>query len=166
MSRTAARAAVLADLSLADVDLIRIRLPEAHDDSSIPLSAGVDLLQESRKLLLAAACSASHPQRLFRVRAPPAGGCLRGQGAAGSDRVRQLRRQHAGSHLAITGEVGADAVASAGPVRTAGHPDACLRSCAPRETRRFVSIVEKTSALSRSGSARGSARTCARPPPI
>ena len=59
--------AVLADLSLADVDLIRIRLPEALDDSSIPLSAGVDLLQESRKLLLAAACSASHPQRLFRA---------------------------------------------------------------------------------------------------
>ena len=29
--------AVLADLSLADVDLIRIRLPEARDDSSIPL---------------------------------------------------------------------------------------------------------------------------------
>ena len=36
--------AILTDLSLADVDLIRIRLPEAHDDSPIPLSAGVDLL--------------------------------------------------------------------------------------------------------------------------
>ena len=59
--------AVLTDLSLASVDLIRIRLPEAHDDSSTPLSAGVDLLQESRKLLLAAACSASHPQRMFRA---------------------------------------------------------------------------------------------------
>ena len=58
---------VLADLSLADVDLIRIRLPEAYDDSSIPLAAGVDLLQESRKLLLAAACSASRPQRMFRA---------------------------------------------------------------------------------------------------
>ena len=61
------RRAVLTDLSLAGVDLIRIRLPEAHDDSSIPLSAGVDLLQESRKLLLAAACSASRPQRMFRA---------------------------------------------------------------------------------------------------
>ena len=59
--------AVLTDLVLADVDLIRIRLPDAHDDSSIPLSAGVDLLQESRKLLLAAACSASRPQRMFRA---------------------------------------------------------------------------------------------------
>ena len=61
------RTAVLTDLVQADVDLIRIRLPDAHDDSSIPLSAGVDLLQESRKLLLAAACSASRPQRMFRA---------------------------------------------------------------------------------------------------
>ena len=58
---------VLTDLSLAEVDRIRVRLPKAHDDSSIPLSAGVGLLDESRKLLLAAACSASRPQRLFRA---------------------------------------------------------------------------------------------------
>ena len=58
---------VLTDLSLAEVDLIRVRLPKTYDDSSIPLSAGVDLLDESRKLLLAAACSASRPQRLFRA---------------------------------------------------------------------------------------------------
>ena len=58
---------ILTDLSLAEVDVIRVRLPKAHDDSSIPLSAGVDLLDESRKLLLAATCSASHPQRLFRA---------------------------------------------------------------------------------------------------
>ena len=58
---------VLTDLSLAEVDLIRVRLPKTFDDSSIPLSTGVDLLDESRKLLLAAACSASRPQRLFRA---------------------------------------------------------------------------------------------------
>ena len=58
---------VLTDLSLAEVDLIRVRLPNANDDSSIPLSAGVGLLDESRKLLLAAACSASRPQRRFRA---------------------------------------------------------------------------------------------------
>ena len=58
---------VLSDLSLAEVDLIRVRFPKAYDDSSIPLSAGVGLLDESRKLLLAAACSASRPQRLFRA---------------------------------------------------------------------------------------------------
>ena len=58
---------VLTDLSLAEVDLIRVRLPKAYDDSSIPLSGGVDLLDESRKLLLAAACSVSGPQRMFRA---------------------------------------------------------------------------------------------------
>ena len=58
---------VLTDLSLAEVDLIRVRLHRTFDDSSIPLSAGVSLLDDSRKLLLAAACSASRPQRLFRA---------------------------------------------------------------------------------------------------
>ena len=58
---------VLTDLSLAEVDLIRVRLPKAHDDSSIPLSAGVGLLDELRRLLVAAACSVSGPQRMFRA---------------------------------------------------------------------------------------------------
>ena len=59
--------AVLADLSLAAVDLIRIRLPRTYDDHSLALDTGVDLLSGSRKLLLAAACSALRPQRLFRA---------------------------------------------------------------------------------------------------
>lgn len=59
--------AVLADLSLAAVDLIRVRLPRAHDDHSLALDAGVDLLAGSRKLLLAAACSTVRPQRQFRA---------------------------------------------------------------------------------------------------
>ena len=75
---------VLTDLSLAEVDLIRVRLPKTFDDSSIPLSTGVDLLDESRKLLLAAACSASRPQRLFRAG--------RNQRAADPVRVQQDRR--------------------------------------------------------------------------
>ena len=58
---------VLTDLSLAEVDLIRVRLLRTHDDSSVYLSRGVDLLHESRMLLLAAACSASGPQRMFRA---------------------------------------------------------------------------------------------------
>ena len=59
--------AVLADLSLAAVDLIRVRLPRTYDDHSLALDTGVDLLSGSRKLLLAAACSALRPQRLFRA---------------------------------------------------------------------------------------------------
>ena len=58
---------VLADLSLAAVDLIRVRLPKAHDDYSLALNAGVDLLDGSRRLLLAAACSTVRPQRQFRA---------------------------------------------------------------------------------------------------
>ena len=58
---------VLADLSLAAVDLIRVRLPRAHGDHTLALDAGVDLLAGSRALLLAAACSALRPQRLFRA---------------------------------------------------------------------------------------------------
>ena len=59
--------AVLADLSLAAVDLIRVRLPGVHDDQSLALDAGVDLLAGSRKLLFAAACAAVRPQRQFRA---------------------------------------------------------------------------------------------------
>ena len=59
--------AVLADLSLAAVDLIRVRLPRAHDDHSLALDAGVDLLAGSRRLLLAAACSTVRPRRQFRA---------------------------------------------------------------------------------------------------
>ena len=58
---------VLADLSLAAMDLIRVRLPKAHDDYSLALDAGVDLLDGSRMLLLAAACSTVRPQRQFRA---------------------------------------------------------------------------------------------------
>ena len=61
------QSSVLTDLSLAEVDLIRVRLPKTYDGGSIPLSAGVGLLDESRKLLLAAACSVSRPQRMFRA---------------------------------------------------------------------------------------------------
>ena len=54
VGRTQARrpSAVLADLSLAAVDLIRVRLPRSHEDHSLALDTGVDLLSGSRKLLL------------------------------------------------------------------------------------------------------------------
>ena len=57
---------VLADLSQAETDRVRVRLTEAQNGTSIPLSTGVCLLEESRKLLLAAACSVSRPQHMFR----------------------------------------------------------------------------------------------------
>ena len=59
--------AVLRDLSVADVDLIRIRAPKSMDDGSIPINAGVELIQQSRDLLLAAACAESRPQTAYRA---------------------------------------------------------------------------------------------------
>lgn len=58
--------AVYRDLASADRDLIRFRAPDADDDGSIDLDVGVDLVQQCRDALLAAACSASSPKRFFR----------------------------------------------------------------------------------------------------
>ena len=57
---------VLADLSLTDMDLIRLTVPTSGQNCTIALSDGVKFLDEARKLLLAAACATSRPQRVFR----------------------------------------------------------------------------------------------------
>jgi hypothetical protein len=59
--------AILRDLLLSEFDLVRVRLPEATADGSVPIAAAATLFQEARNLLLAAACSASRPQRAFRA---------------------------------------------------------------------------------------------------
>lgn len=59
--------AVLRDLAAADVDLIRIRAPAAEDDGSIEIEVGVELIRQSRDLLLAAACSVVRPQKVYRA---------------------------------------------------------------------------------------------------
>ena len=61
------RSAILADLTLADQDRIRLRMPNADHGDAISLSDGIGLVRESRQLLLAAACSATRPQRRFRA---------------------------------------------------------------------------------------------------
>ncbi len=76
-----ASAAVLRDLSLADVDLVRIRIPEINGDGSVPIDAGAMLVEQSRNMLLAAACSASRPQRAFRA----------GRNKEASDYIRTVR---------------------------------------------------------------------------
>ncbi len=58
--------AVYRDLAAADRDLIRFRAPDADEDGSIDLDTGVDLVQQCRDALLAAACSASAPKRFYR----------------------------------------------------------------------------------------------------
>ena len=59
--------AVIRDVSLSEFDLVRVRVPESDLKGLIPVSMGVGLFQSSRNLLLAAACSASRPQRAFRA---------------------------------------------------------------------------------------------------
>ncbi len=53
---------VLCDLENAGKDLIRVRVPQADQDGSIPIRSGVVLYEEARSLLLAAACAAVKPQ--------------------------------------------------------------------------------------------------------
>ena len=59
---------VLTEFSSADADLIRVRLPEAADDHSVSLQAGVVLVDETRRMLAAAASSVSRPRCLHRGR--------------------------------------------------------------------------------------------------
>ncbi len=58
--------AVLRDLSLASVDLIRVGA-EDGDQRSVPLDAGVTLISMAREMVLAAACAAIRPQRAYRA---------------------------------------------------------------------------------------------------
>ncbi len=59
--------AALTDLSLADSDLVRVRLPHVHADNTVRLADGAAVLEEAINLLLAAACSADRPQRMYRA---------------------------------------------------------------------------------------------------
>lgn len=61
------RVAVLTDLSLAESDLVRVRLSNAHADNTVRLTDGAAVLEEAKNLLLAAACSAARPQRMYRA---------------------------------------------------------------------------------------------------
>ena len=59
------RQAVLTDLALAESDLVR--LPNAHADNPVGPPDGVAVLEGAGTLLLAAACSADWPQRMYRA---------------------------------------------------------------------------------------------------
>ena len=54
------------DLVNADRDVIRVRVPDADEDS-IPVEQGVGLVSGARDLLLAAACSLEHRRPVYRV---------------------------------------------------------------------------------------------------
>ena len=58
---------VYRNLITADRDVIRVRAPGRHDDGTIAINSGLDLLNGSSDMLLAAACSLSDPRPLFRA---------------------------------------------------------------------------------------------------
>lgn len=55
------------DLAGADRDVIRVRSPEAGDDGSVSIDAGVELVLQARDMLLAAACAAKDPRAAYRA---------------------------------------------------------------------------------------------------
>ena len=61
------RLTVLTDLAYAESDIVRVRLPNAHADNTLGLTDAMSVLEAARDLLLAAACSADRPQRMYRA---------------------------------------------------------------------------------------------------
>jgi len=58
---------VYRDLVAADRDVIRVKSPEADDDGSIPISAGVEMVLQARDMLQASACAAKEPRAAYRA---------------------------------------------------------------------------------------------------
>ena len=55
------------DLIGADQDVVRVRATGSEDDGSIFLDGGVEMVSQAREMLLAAACAAKAPQRIYRA---------------------------------------------------------------------------------------------------
>ncbi len=55
------------DLVGADRDVVRVRAFAADDDGSVPLEIGLNIVEKSRDLLLAAACATVTPQPVYRA---------------------------------------------------------------------------------------------------
>ena len=58
---------VYSDLTTAGNDIIRLRAPEADGQGTIALQDGVVLFEETKNLLLAAACAAVRPRRSYHA---------------------------------------------------------------------------------------------------
>ena len=59
--------AIYRDLIGADHDVVRVRAAGSEDDGSIFLDDGVEMVSQAREMLLAAACAAKVPQRVYRA---------------------------------------------------------------------------------------------------
>ena len=59
--------AVYRDLICADHDVVRVHAHMSEEDGSAPIDEGVEIVSQSREMLLAAACAAKVPQRVYRA---------------------------------------------------------------------------------------------------
>ena len=59
--------ALYRDLIGADQDVVRVRTFVSHDDGSVPLNEGVEMVAQAREMLLAAACATRAPQPVYRA---------------------------------------------------------------------------------------------------
>lgn len=55
------------DLVGSDRDVIRVRAPQAGEDGSVSVDAGVELVLQARDMLMAAACAARDPRAAYRA---------------------------------------------------------------------------------------------------
>ncbi len=51
----------------ADQDVVKVRAFIPHNDGSIPINKGVEMVAQSREMLLAAACATKTPQSVYRA---------------------------------------------------------------------------------------------------
>lgn len=63
--------AVLHDITTAAFDVVRVRLQHALiENGTVPLDYGVQMIQQTRELMLAAACATVRPRALYQSRKP------------------------------------------------------------------------------------------------
>jgi hypothetical protein len=55
------------DLLTAEYDVFRIRALSAHDDGTIGIESGIDLIEQAKETMLAAACATASPQPVYRA---------------------------------------------------------------------------------------------------
>lgn len=56
------------DINKSGVDVIRVRMIEDTEDGSIPLSTTADVFENAKEMLLAAACAAQQPKKIYGSR--------------------------------------------------------------------------------------------------
>lgn len=59
---------IIDDVNKSGFDVIRLRMTENTEDGSIPLSTTTDVFYQAREMILAAACSAQQPKKVYGSR--------------------------------------------------------------------------------------------------